>query len=242
MTSRSRLRRPGPCARAHPRGRRPRRERRPGTPRGIGPVAARPAALDPARLAAAKDFVDGLPPATWHDPAARKAAIERTGSPHRELLGETIGRILGPDRPFDRWVQDLRAAADHLRSAPGSAGRLVGSVGFCLGGALSAALAAEDPQLGAAVVFYGLSPATDLAARIRAPVLGLYGEEDHAITDGVAGFADAVRRGGGRMDAVVYPATPHAFFNDTRPTYRVEAARDAWARALGFLAGHLAPR
>ncbi len=73
-------------------------------------------------------------------------------------------------------------------------------------------------------------------------MLGLYGEEDHAITDGVAGFADAVRRGGGRMDAVVYPATPHAFFNDTRPTYRVEAARDAWARALGFLAGHLAPR
>jgi carboxymethylenebutenolidase len=37
----------------------------------------------------------------------------------------------------------------------------------------------------------------------------------------------------------VYPGAPHAFFNDTRSFYRVGAARDAWARTLGFFAERL---
>jgi carboxymethylenebutenolidase len=37
------------------------------------------------------------------------------------------------------------------------------------------------------------------------------------------------------------PTPPHAFFNDTRPSYRPEAARDAWARTLAFFAEVLGP-
>jgi len=105
-----------------------------------------------------------------------------------------------------------------------------------MGGALAALLAAEEPALSAAVIFYGASPPAERAAAIACPVLGLYGGDDPRITAGVPDFAEAMWRAGRRFEHRVYPATPHAFFNDTRPTYRAEAARDAWARTLAFLA------
>jgi dienelactone hydrolase len=56
------------------------------------------------------------------------------------------------------------------------------------------------------------------------------------ITDHVPAFAEAMRAAGKRYEPTVYDDAPHAFFNDTRPSYRADAARDAWARLLGFLA------
>jgi len=68
----------------------------------------------------------------------------------------------------------------------------------------------------------------------------LDGGNDHGITDAVPAFADAMQAAGKRFDHHVYPRAPHAFFNDTRPAYRVRASRDAWARTLGFLVEQLA--
>ncbi len=86
-----------------------------------------------------------------------------------------------------------------------------------MGGARAGLLAAEEPRLSAAVVCYGASPPPEKAARIRCPVLGLYGAEDARILSGVPSFEEAMRRAGGRLETHVYPGAPHAFFNDTRP-------------------------
>jgi len=51
-----------------------------------------------------------------------------------------------------------------------------------------------------------------------------------------------MRKAGKSFEHHVYAGAPHGFFNDTRPSYRVDAARDAWARSLAFLGRHLAPQ
>jgi carboxymethylenebutenolidase len=44
-----------------------------------------------------------------------------------------------------------------------------------------------------------------------------------------------MQRAGKAFEYHTYPGAPHAFFNDTRNTYRAEAAADAWQRVLDFL-------
>ena len=72
------------------------------------------------------------------------------------------------------------------------------------------------------------------------PVLAFYGEEDHGITDGVPALEAHMAEAGVDFSARVYHGVGHAFFNDTSPTrYNAEAAADAWARTLAFLADRL---
>lgn len=196
--------------------------------------------LGPARVAEAKGFLDRLPPGAWGNPADRAAALGRLPAPEGERVSTTLEALFGGTRDMGAFLADVRGAVTHLASLPGCRGRRVGSVGFCMGGALSALLSCTEPQLSAAAVFYGTSPRAEQAAGVHCPLIGLYGELDPRITDGVPAFAAAVAAAGGSLEHHVYPATPHAFFNDTRPSYRVEAARDAWARLLGFFATRLA--
>jgi len=74
---------------------------------------------------------------------------------------------------------------------------------------------------------------------LSCPLLGFYGGDDHRITDAVPTMAKTIEEIGGSFEHHIYPGAPHAFFNDTRPSFRVDAARDAWARLLGFFAEHL---
>ena len=64
---------------------------------------------------------------------------------------------------------------------------------------------------------------------------GFYGANDKRFAGPVPAFADAMKGAGKRFENHIYPGTGHAFFNDTRPTYSVSAARDAFARTLDFL-------
>ena len=48
---------------------------------------------------------------------------------------------------------------------------------------------------------------------------------------------DKMMAAGKEYEPHVYSGAPHAFFNDTRPSFTVGAARDAWARLLTFFAG-----
>lgn len=201
----------------------------------------RPAALAPERIEAVKVFRDSVPPSAWMNPSERDAALAWLPEPQRRQVGETLGVLLSPDPPLDRYTADLCAAVRYLSGHPASRGRRVGSVGYCLGGALSALLACAEPDLAAAVIFYGHPAPADRIAGIRCPLLGFYGGDDPRITQGVPAFADALRAAGKAFECHVFPGAPHAFFNDARGSYRVDAARQAWARTLTFLAQHLAP-
>jgi carboxymethylenebutenolidase len=191
--------------------------------------------LAPERVAAAKAFLDTLPPGGWTDEQARNDALAR--DPNGAAIGETLGSLFaGVSR--DSHVPDLEAAVAHTRARADTTAAVV-SVGFCMGGALSAQLAASGAGLAAAACFYGMPPTREQAQRISCPVIGFYGGEDERINSLVPAFVEAMQELGKPFEHHIYDGAPHAFFNDTRPSYRVGAARDAWARTLALFAQHV---
>jgi carboxymethylenebutenolidase len=200
----------------------------------------RPPALVAERVQEAKAFLNTIPPAEWiavlSDDERRAEALGKLPDGSGERVGETIATLFGGARDLEPHLGVLRAAVAFVGSHPACAGRSVGSVGFCLGGGLSALLACEEPQLGAAVVFYGSAPSAERVASIGCPLRGFYGQDDPRIVGGLPAFEAALRDAGADHELRIYPDTGHAFFNDTRPSYRQEAARDAWGRTLAFFA------
>ena len=139
----------------------------------------------------------------------------------------------------DRAEQDLAAAARYLASV--AAGDSVGVVGFCMGGQLALFAASKSNRIGACVDFYGIHPNVhpDYPA-IRAPVLGLFAENDGFVPrEAVEKLGADLTAAGVRHELHTYPGTDHAFFNDTRPAYDEAAAGDAWNRVLGFFRANL---
>lgn len=197
----------------------------------------RPSPLEADRVTALKALLDRAPRA-WGDAAARQEALSSLPEAEQEAVSATFAAMMGSPRPMDRYIGDLRSAVKYLGMGP-SAGRSVGSVGFCMGGELSGNLACVEQGLAAAVIFYGPEPPEDRLPGISCPLLGLYGADDHRVTDGVEAFQQRLLALDKQFAHIVYADSPHAFFNDTRPSYRPEAARDAFARTLGFFAEHL---
>jgi carboxymethylenebutenolidase len=199
----------------------------------------KPEPLAPERIEDAKQFLDTVPQTAWFDAAQRAPALAAVIEARRKALEETLALLLVPNRPWDQYVATLRAGRSWLAEGA-SRGQKIGSVGFCMGGAISLRLACHEPELSAAVVFYGFSPPPEELAGLKCPVLGLYAENDPRITGAVPALVDAMKAQGKRFEHHIYPGAPHAFLNDTRGNYRVDAARDAWARTLSFFADHLA--
>jgi len=148
-----------------------------------------------------------------------------------------------PDR---QMLDDLGAVLRHLKGLAQSNGK-VGVTGFCWGGGATWLLVADNPDVAAGVAWYGrltnwgegkLHPHNPvaLAERMHAPVLGLYGGQDRGIpVADVETMKAALTRHRKHHEFVVYPEAPHAFFADYRQSYRPEAARDAWRRAVAWL-------
>ena len=115
--------------------------------------------------------------------------------------------------------------------------------GFCWGGRITWLYAAHNPQLKAAVAWYGKltgdkslnSPKqpVDIATDLNAPVLGLYGGQDNSIPqESVETMRQALRAANAKAEIIVYPDAGHAFNADYRPSYHAESAKDGWQRML----------
>ncbi|ALE92878.1 hypothetical protein AOC05_12190 [Arthrobacter alpinus] len=133
------------------------------------------------------------------------------------------------------------AVFNYLQSSAEGAGRTA-VVGYCFGGTYSFALAVSEPLLAAAVPYYGQANySVPELADITCPVLAFYGEEDHALTDGLPDLIARMQEAKVDFRYTVFAGAGHAFFNDTNPmTYRAEPARIAWEETLEFLGKVLA--
>jgi len=150
-----------------------------------------------------------------------------------------------------QYLGDVKAAADYAKQQPWARADRLGVTGFCGGGALTLHFTAEYPGVAAAVPWYGHvkrvykdAPGVDafsLVAKIKAPVLGLYGEADTGIPAAdVKQFETELRKTNPDVEFVLYAGAPHAFFSDDRPqVYNKEAAEDGWKRCVAFFTKHL---
>ena len=171
----------------------------------------------------------------------------RQGDPRKysaipDIVSNVVSKV-----PDSQVMADLDACVAWAKTNGGDTTRL-GITGFCWGGRITWLYAAHNPQLKAGVAWYGrvASPVTDnnpkhpvdIAAQLRAPVLGLYGGADQGIPlDTVERMRSGLAAGGRASCASkihVYDGAPHAFHADYRPSYRPAEAEDGWQRMLAW--------
>ncbi|MBL0388705.1 dienelactone hydrolase family protein [Tumebacillus sp. ITR2] len=188
--------------------------------------------LSPERIEATKKFLDTIPHTAWFNDEERATELAKLPEPERSEVTETMTNLFSGMANGPVFLATLKASLAFLNSYEHSQGQRVASVGFCMGGALSSALA-NHADLAGAVVFYGrLNP--ENAENVSCPVLGFFGENDPNINGMIPEYAQAMQAAGKEFEYQVYPGASHAFFNDTRVTYDVDAARDALAQTLEF--------
>ena len=147
----------------------------------------------------------------------------------------------------EQVLADLDAGVEWAATQGADTSRL-GVTGFCWGGRLTWMYSAHNPACKAGVAWYGKlatghSPLqkehpVDVAQRLHAPVLGLYGEQDSSIPlEDVRRMQHALQQGNKAAQAsriVLYPESGHAFYADYRPSYHAADAREAWAKAVAW--------
>lgn len=157
-----------------------------------------------------------------------------------KLMAEVVSKV--PDAQVD---SDLDATVAYAKSTGKTETARLGIVGFCWGGRTVLMYAAHNPNVRAAVSWYGFPALAfhagdktpmDVAAQIKAPVLGLYGGADAGIPkDSIEKMYAALKASGNtKSEYTIYPDAPHGFNADYRPSYRKELAQDAWNKMLAW--------
>lgn len=157
------------------------------------------------------------------------------GAPDPEAARTAI-RTLQPDDVH----RQLQAVAQYGMQLPAALPRY-GIVGFCWGGAVAFEHAVRVPTLGASVVYYGTSPETPTLAQVRAPVLGLYGENDARVNATVPPADSAMRALGKTFEHRTFPGAGHGFLRaqEGQEGANLAATRAAWPLTVEWFRRHL---
>lgn len=137
-------------------------------------------------------------------------------------------------------MRRYKVAADYAKTMPRANGS-VAALGASLGGTHSFRLAAEIPDLSAAVVFYGLPPDRRALGKIKAPVLGLYGGDDPEVIATVEPTAATLKQLGKSYESRIYPGATHFFLSYVVEGRNGDAIAAAWPAAIEFLNQHSKP-
>jgi carboxymethylenebutenolidase len=194
-----------------------------------GFVVLSPELIDPAALAqVGPEIVKDM----WGEDAGKKHAAQAR-------MREAMAPIWTPEFAASA-LKKLKACLDDLLADKRVNGN-VGVTGFCFGGSYAFQLGISDARIKAVVPFYGRAPEPlEEVAKIQAPILAFYGEQDANLVSKLPELVDAMKRSDRDFSYMVYPQAGHAFLNDTNPrAYNEDAARDAWEKSLAFLHKHL---
>ena len=173
----------------------------------------------------------------------------RQGDPSKYTDIPTLFREIVSKVPDAQVMSDLDATAAWAGKSGGD-GKRLGITGFCWGGRITWLYLAHNPGARTGVAWYGRvvgEPTAntpkhpiDVAASIRQPVLALYGGADAGIpNETIYRMMAALQTAGNtRSELVLYKDAPHAFHADYRPSFRKEAAEDAWKRTVAWFRTH----
>lgn len=147
-------------------------------------------------------------------------------------------KLVGQLEP-ERVTADLNAVYAYVNGLPSVSKDQIGVIGFCWGGGQSFRYATNNPKLRAVVVAYGPAPDTADLKKIKAPVLGIYGENDERINANLPLVSAAMQSAGKTFTSEVYPGTGHGFLKPGRQGYDTPEREKAWARILEFYRARL---
>jgi len=171
-------------------------------------------------IAIAPDLLTGkVPPVPGTDTVASQMATSAV----RSLQSQDVQR-------------QIAAVGQYGMSLP-AAEKRYGVVGFCWGGSVSFNSAVMSPAgLGAAVVYYGSSPATASLASVKVPVLGLYGGEDARVGATVPPADSAMKALGKRFEHHTFAGAGHGFLRqqEGQNGANLAAAQRAWPLTVSF--------
>ncbi len=137
-------------------------------------------------------------------------------------------------------TKDLSGAVNYLKGQSFVRADRIGVIGFCWGGGKALLFTTRSKDLSASVIYYGSNPSNlEDVKNISASVLGQYGGADERITSAVPKLDEAMKKYGKSFEYKIYPGAPHAFNSDVSPSYREDAAKEAWSRTLEFFKAHL---
>ncbi|MFC7297778.1 dienelactone hydrolase family protein [Herminiimonas aquatilis] len=160
-----------------------------------------------------------------------------------ELQKEVITKV-----PDAQVMTDLDAVVAWAKANGGNTAKL-GITGFCWGGRITWMYSAHNPKVKAGVAWYGrlvgnstsLTPThpVDIAAKLKTPILGLYGAQDGGIpVTTVVEMKDALAKGSSKSEFIVFKNAGHAFHADYRPSYVEADAKEGWTQCIAWLKTH----
>jgi carboxymethylenebutenolidase len=175
--------------------------------------------------------------------------VREGGVGHLTNIQDILKIVLAQKR--EQTLGDIKATIDWAKTRPNVRASAVGVTGFCWGGSTTIQVAATNPDVKAAVAWYGppsrpyqgaSGPVTgfDVAKDIKIPFLGLFGETDkNPPPEDARKFGELLKHHNPNVEIVVYPGAGHAFHADYRPSYNKAAAEDGWKRCLAWFDKHL---
>jgi carboxymethylenebutenolidase len=177
-------------------------------------------------IAVAPDLLSGMGP----NGGGTEAVPDRDG----------VTKLVRGLKPDD-VVTKLNAVREYGVKLPAANGKSA-TIGFCWGGGQSFAYAADQPELNAAVVYYGTSPAPDSPAygKIKAPVLGNYGGDDARVNATIDPAKKKMADAGKTYEPHIYEGAGHGFLRqqDGKEGANMKAAQEAWPRTVKFIKEH----
>jgi len=133
-------------------------------------------------------------------------------------------------------IPEACVLADIEAAAAAFAGKPVGIIGYCWGGALAWAGATKTTSFKAAVGWYGGGIAATKDLTPHCPVQLHFGEADAGIPMSDVAAIKAAQPG---VEVFTYPGAQHGFGCEERPSYSPKDSELAELRSLAFFAAHL---
>ena len=162
----------------------------------------------------------------------------------QEIVSKVVAKV-----PDAQVASDLDATVAWAKGTGKADTTKLGVTGFCWGGRQVWLYAAHNPNIKAAVAWYGplgwrksdITPNNpiDVVPKLKVPVLGLYGGADQGIPQTQVDEMKAALKGANNpSEIIVYPDTPHGFNADYRPSYRPDQAKDGWNKMQAWFKQH----
>ena len=160
------------------------------------------------------------------------------------IVSQVVSKV-----PDAQVMTDLDSTVQWAQKSGQGNTQKLGITGFCWGGRIVWLYAEHNPQIKAAVAWYGhlvgdpdlLHPTNpiDLVGQLHAPVLGLYGGLDQGITqESIAQMRTALAKDHKTAEIVVYPDAGHGFHADYRPSYNAKDAADGDKKMYAWFHSH----